>query len=408
MKILITTECYLPTINGVVISIKNLKRELIRQGHEVRILTLSESRQSYAKDGDVYVGSAGAEVIYPGARFTLTRRDSFLEELVRWQPEIIHSQSEFSTFLMARRLAKRLHIPIVHTYHTLYEDYTHYFSPVEKWGKAMVAYLTRATLKHVHGVIVPSEKIKALLQDYGITHEIRVIPTGIDIEGFKVMGQASRREDLLASLGLPLQSRILLSVGRLAKEKNQDELLYYLKRLGHPELRLVFVGDGPWRSHLEALVRTLDLEAQVCFAGMIPHEAIAAYYQLGEVFVSASNSETQGLTYYEALANGLPLLCRKDDCLKAVIEEGLNGWQYETFEQFEAYLRTLLDPQSPSMKDHAVESIRRRYSLELFSEEVARTYQETLRAYKTHPRIPQPGPVTEDLSSEVQEAPSSH
>ena len=134
MKVLITTEYYIPTINGVVVSTMNLKNELIKKGHEVRILTLSDTRHSYEKQGDIYIGSAGVQKVYPGARFTFVRNNRFIEELMNWHPDIIHSQSEFSTFFMARRIAKNLQIPIVHTYHTIYEDYTHYFSPVKKWG----------------------------------------------------------------------------------------------------------------------------------------------------------------------------------------------------------------------------------------------------------------------------------
>ena len=113
MKVLITTDCYVPTINGVVVSTMNLKNELMKRGHEVKILTLSETRHSYEKEGDIYIGSTGASFVYPEARITFPRNNRFIQELINWKPDIVHSQSEFSTFIMARRIAKKLQIPIL-------------------------------------------------------------------------------------------------------------------------------------------------------------------------------------------------------------------------------------------------------------------------------------------------------
>ncbi len=129
MKVLITTDWYAPVVNGVVTSVLLLQRELEARGHEVRVVTLSNSLHTY-KDGPVYyMGSVSANRIYPGARLRVNRTRSMLHELIAWRPDVIHSQCEFSTFRVAYALSNRLGIPIVHTYHTVYEDYTHYFSP---------------------------------------------------------------------------------------------------------------------------------------------------------------------------------------------------------------------------------------------------------------------------------------
>lgn len=134
MKILITTDWYTPAVNGVVTSVKNLQRELERRGHEVRILTLSQSLHSWSRDGVTAIGSVNAGRIYPGARLRTAMAGRWVRELMDWRPDVIHSQCEFSTFFLARRIAEELDVPLVHTYHTVYEDYTHYFSPSVRVG----------------------------------------------------------------------------------------------------------------------------------------------------------------------------------------------------------------------------------------------------------------------------------
>ena len=133
MKVLIATDWYMPAVNGVVTSVLNLKRELAAQGHEVRVLTLSQTPHS-RREGDVtYIGAVSAGMIYPGARLRTAPAMKLLGELEAWKPDIIHTQCEFSTFVMAKRLAAATGAPVVHTYHTVYEDYTHYFSPSQRW-----------------------------------------------------------------------------------------------------------------------------------------------------------------------------------------------------------------------------------------------------------------------------------
>jgi len=378
MKVLITTECYEPTVNGVVTSVKNLKNELIRLGHEVRILTLSDSMFSYKKDGVVYLGSMSVDKIYPGVRFSLSRDNKYIDEVLDWKPDIVHSQSEFSTFPVARKISNKLQIPLIHTYHTVYEDYTHYFSPVEKWGKTMAALFTRTTLKHTDLVIAPTEKVYSLLKNYGVEQEIRVIPTGINLQKFRRQISPEEKNGLKDTLRIPRDNRVLLVVGRLAKEKNIEEILLFLSLMKQPDLTLLIVGDGPHMESLQKVAEQLGILDNVVFAGMVAPQNIGAYYQLGEVFVSGSNSETQGLTYIEALANGVPILCRKDDCLTDVISDGVNGWQYESFHQFRIKLRRMLaSPTSEAQKKLIVSGVQR-YSSTNFGKEVERLYTDAL------------------------------
>ena len=378
MKVLITTDCYTPTVNGVVTSVLNLRKELQLRGHEVRVLTLSQTTQSFSQDGMTYIGSIGAGKVYPGARVKSALASSFIQKLIEWKPDVVHAQCEFSTFFLARKISKRLNIPIVHTYHTVYEDYTHYFSPNQKWGRYMAARVSRWILEKTDCVIAPTEKVRTILEGYGIDREIRVIPTGIDLGRFTA---GAHSKQLKQSLEIPDENRILLYVGRLAREKNLEELLTYFVKLHLEKVTLLIVGDGPHRSALEDTVAKLGITKTVVFAGMVSPEKIANYYHLGDLFVSASGSETQGLTYIEALASGLPALCRRDNCLSGVIENGWNGWQYESEDDFFEKLNCFLSsaPLQQAMSYHATQTANTKYSSEAFAQNVEQAYIDAVR-----------------------------
>lgn len=376
MKILITTDWYAPTVNGVVTSVLNLQRELTALGHEVRVLTLSPSAHSYRAGSVTYIGAVSAEKIYPGARVRTALSTVLLQDLAQWKPDIIHSQCEFSTFRLARKLSAATGAPIVHTYHTVYEDYTHYFSPSRRWGRKAVATFSRHIVAQTACVIVPTAKVRELLERYEVARPIHVIPTGIDLSRFAAPRDEARLEALRRRLGIPEGQFVLSYVGRLAEEKNIDELLQNLADLGRKDVTLLLVGDGPYRAALEARCAALHLEQQVVFAGMVPPEQVTEYYRLGDLFVSASSSETQGLTYLEALAAGVPALCRRDACLAGVVTDGVNGWQFRDGAEFSLYLnRFLADGElRHTMSKNAAEQALREFSARTFARRVAELY----------------------------------
>lgn len=383
MKILITTDWYAPTVNGVVTSVLNLQRELTALGHEVRVLTLSSTPRSYREGSVTYIGAVSAGKIYPGARLRTAPAMGLLQELAEWEPDVIHSQCEFSTFGMARRLSAATGAPIVHTYHTVYEDYTHYFSPSRKWGRKAVAAFTRWVVSHTARVIAPTGKVQGILERYGVDKPVEVIPTGIDLDRFSAAPDKDRLRQLRRELEIPQENLILLYVGRLAEEKNIDELLRYTAGLDRSDVTLLLVGDGPYRAQLEEQVRELELGARVRFTGMVPPALVSEYYHLGDLFVSASSSETQGLTYIEALASGLPALCRRDPCLAGVILDGVNGWQFRDGAEFHTALRRFLaDPQlQEALGRSAGELARRDFSAQAFAARAAAVYERALHSH---------------------------
>ena len=376
MKILITSDWNDLAVNGVATSVKNLRWALEQRGHEVRILTLSQSRRSWEKNGVTYLGSLPVGRIYPGARLRTALAGKWVRDLVEWGPDIVHSQCELSTFILARRIAEELEIPLVHTYHTVYEDYTHYFSPSVRLGKKAVAALSRNVASMTDAMIVPTDKVRRLLLGYGVCSPIHVVPSGIDLRRFRTEATEELRRERREKLGIGAERKILVYVGRLAEEKNVEELLRFRANMGKADVTLLIVGGGPYREKLEETARALGLSApDVVFAGMVPPAEVASWYQMGDLFVSASTSETQGLTYAEALASGVPALCRADECLEGVILEGRNGWQYRTEQEFRARMEEFFaHPERHEAMRAAARQAAEEYSAERFGERAENIY----------------------------------
>ncbi len=344
MKILITSDLYTTATNGVVTSIKNLCEELIKKGHDVRILTLSETSHS-RKEGIIYYIRSMPLPVYPNVRMPLTYRHNLIKELVEWQPDVIHSQCEFFSLEFAKYIARKTDAPIVHTYHTLYEQYFAYIMPVRSFGDYVVRVQSRRRLRRVKTIIAPTHKVEQTLRGYGIKNNISVIPSGISLDQHKEHISAEERAQKRDELGISEDKLLLVNLGRLGTEKNIDELIsFYARALEKREdIMFMIVGGGPAKESLEELAKKLGVADKVIFTGMVEPTEVHKYYQLGDLFVSASTSETQGLTYVEAAASGLPLLCRDDPCLEGVIYQGENGYKYTNETEFIEYLDKIAD-----------------------------------------------------------------
>ena len=191
-------------------------------------------------------------------------------------------------------------------------------------------------------ILAPTNKVTGLLQEYRVSCPVYTVPTGIDLTAFRPI----RPEDkpaLRRTLGLPEQEKILVSVGRLAAEKNHGELPAPAGQgtCGHTASAAV-CRDGPVRAQLEQQAADLGLVDRGDVCRMVPPGEVVRYYQAGDAFVCASQSETQGLTYFEALACGLPAIVRADPCLEGVVENGVNGWQWKDAAGFHQALEVLL------------------------------------------------------------------
>ena len=380
MKILITTDWYKTAANGVATSVRNLEKGLRECGADVRILTLSPNYRSYVKGSTTYISSLNEGKIYPNARILAIVRRKLINDLIDWKPDIIHSQCEFSTFIMARRIAKRVRCPIVHTYHTIYEDYSHYIIHNKRLGKNAMITFTKQIAKRVDGMIAPTQKVSDLLMRYGCRTPIWVMPTGLDLAKICSHEDNEHKIALKRKLGIPLDKKVILYAGRLASEKNITEIIEMLGHIRPKNAVFLLVGDGPDRKGVEKSIADNKLDFAI-MTGMVKPRDMRFYYGIADIFVSASRSETQGLTYIEALANGLPLLCRRDQCLENVLIDGVTGYAYNTEEDFAAHLEELLDGDISKLKENAVNLINRQYSLKNFAEHALKIYAECLNFY---------------------------
>ncbi len=377
MKILIASDWYKPVINGVVTSVLNLEKELRNKGHEVRILTLAQKDGCEPDERVYYLRSFDAHYIYPNARIAPRISKTMLEKIAAWGPEVVHTQCEFSTFGPALRIAARTGAPVIHTYHTVYENYTHYFSPSKAIGRKMVIGFTRRTLRKTDAVIAPTAKVARMLKGYGVTQSLHVIPTGLELEKFSAVRDEAENRQLREELGISCENRILLCLGRLAKEKRVEELIDFAARMQDEKLTLLIVGGGPDELRLRGLAAGVRTKTQILFTGMVNPQETRRYYHLADLFVSASQSETQGLTYIEALANGLPALCREDECLDGVVVPGMNGYQYRTYEEFVAFLKEILsdDQMRSQMAGRAYRHAVDNFSAEVFAQRAEMVYR---------------------------------
>jgi len=333
MKVAIFTDTYSPDINGVVTSVRILEDELIKHGHQVYIVTSSDNKLISREDNLIRLPGIQIKKLYNYnfSGFYSSKAIRYLEEL---NLDVIHTQTEFGVGMFARIAALSLDLPLVYTYHTMYEDYTHYLTRYtrglfEKTMQKTIAQATRIVSDRSTQLIVPSYKTADMMFRYGIKNTISVVPTGIKLEQFNVDNiNQDNIKQLRNKLGIKDDDFVMINLGRIAPEKNTIEIVEAFKIIKAKNLdyiKLLIVGDGPALPSLEEEVKNNHLDNVMCI-GKIQHSEVATYFHLADGFVSTSLSETQGLTYLEAMASGLFVIARKDKNLLGLIDEDTNGY----------------------------------------------------------------------------------
>lgn len=380
MKILITTDTYFPMINGVVTSTNNLYKELKAKGHEVKILTLSHRSEEWS-EGDIYYLKSVKAGIYPDARIKVPFYNKLVKEILDWKPDIVHSQTEFSTMIAAKHIAKKLNIPHIHTYHTLYEDYLKYILNGRVIKKGAAAMFTKLLLNSLDGVVAPTDKTREVLEGYGVNAYMHVVPTGIDLRKFQREISEEEKEELYRKYNLNKEDKIIAYVGRIAEEKNISEIISLFPSVLQKveDAKLLIVGGGPYIDELKQQMDNMKLEGKVIFAGMVKPEEVYKYYKLAHIFVTASTSETQGLTYLEALSTGCPIVCKYDKCIEGVVLQGINGFAYKREGEFSDYIsRILLNDGLRLSMSEAAQTKADEYSSSTFAANILETYNKTI------------------------------
>lgn len=334
MKIAIFTDTYFPQLSGVATSVKVLKDTFEAHGHEVYIFTTTDPQAS--KDEDhIFRYESIPFLFFKERRVAVTFFGPVVKKVKDLEIDIIHTQTEFSMGMLGITASRILGLPLVHTYHTWYEKYLHYIMKGKLISKETVRKLSRLYCQQADEVITPSQTIKEVLESYGVTREIAIVPTGVPIPD--CCSQAELM-DLRQKLTLSADDFVMLSVNRLAYEKNLiaiiDRLPSLLKHL--PQAHLVLVGDGPERKNLENAVASHGLGDHVHFTGAINHEKLSSYYQMADLYVNLSTSETQGLTFLEAITNHLPIVAYASDYLMNLAKIQPFGVLLDDPDKFEA------------------------------------------------------------------------
>lgn len=347
MRVVLTTESYLPYVSGVTVSVDALARGLGQRGHEVLVVAPRPA------DGTAPMpaGASGPEPAYAWlSSYQLPRLaptgyrmpwpnpyDAAWRTAAAFRPEVVHAHSPFVTGRLGARLARMSGAPLVFTHHTRFADYGHYLGPLAGIG----ATLTDAYLRHFWSrcaaIVAPSsdlaEEIRARLRP-ARRDRVHVIPTGVDVETLQGLTPIDSRREF----GWPQESIVLATLGRLAPEKSTHVVLGAVAAIAGklPEVRLLVVGGGPSEAALRSRAEAADLAGRVGFTGQLPRPEALARLAAADVLLFASATETQGLVLAEALTLGLPVVTLDGPGVRDSVRDGVDGLVVERGNEQEA------------------------------------------------------------------------
>lgn len=391
MRIGLFTDTYPPYINGVSTSVYMLKKALEKKGHQVYVVAVSNSVVKYEfEENNHIIRIPGVPTGIYDYRMSRVYPVKVINMIRKWKLDVIHSHTEFGVGTFARLFAKQFNIPLVHTYHTMYEDYIHYITKgyFDKSSKKIVEYLTLFYCdKTATELIVPTKKTYDLFKEkYHVNRNVHIIPTGIEVERFYVENVDQKRvESLKKQLKIQKDDFVIIFVGRLAQEKNVEFLIEVEKELvkKYANIKLMIVGDGPDKENYEKLAQKLKIEDNVIFTGKVPWEEIPCYYQLASLFSTASTSETQGLTVIEAMAGGVTPVCMDDEAFRTVVTDGLNGKLFINKRECKKQILELYENEKERVKfAHQARIQAEHCSSSHYAESVLEVYQRAIKNKK--------------------------
>lgn len=392
MKIGIFTDAYNPVTSGVVTSINMVEQEMKKRGHEVYVFTTSKSIQPNDNQTLYMLNSIPLLIAkqYKNRIATFYSRE-IAKQIKELNLDIVHTQSEFSIGAFGKIISRKYNIPFIHTYHTMWEDYVHYISPIKGRNihlKRFARNLSRAFVRKAECVITPSNKTaKYLKYKCNVKNKpIYIVPTGIDIVPFKRTNFTEEsRNELKESLGIKPNEKVILFLGRVANEKSIDVIMDSMPAIfkEHPEYKFLIVGDGPSKKDLEEQAKKLNIQDNVIFTGKIPWNEVPKYYNLGDVFVNASITETQGLTFIEAMAAEVPIVAKYAPNLSEFIHTNKNGILIKKNSDFKNAIIKVLT--NDSLRDTLIQGgnkTAKEYSIEVFGDKLEMIYSEIIELHK--------------------------
>ncbi|MGC8120152.1 glycosyltransferase [Marinobacter sp. VGCF2001] len=382
LKVAMFTNNYLPFIGGVPISIERLRRGLEQLEDSTLIVAPRYRDQPEQEQAVVRVPS----LLAMGAKREFRLANIFLARVRKrvraFRPDVIHLHHPFWLGSLGLFMARQLRIPAIYTYHTRLEHYAHFVPLPGALFRNLISHaLIKRFANRCDGVIVPTYSTEEYLRMIGVTTPTFVQPTGIEFERFQAV-ESSDVAQLRSELGLT-DEKVFISVARLSNEKNIDfmiEAMDQLRRESEVPFRFLMIGDGHQRDRLQAKIDDLELGSHFTLVGAVQPDDMALWYNLGDAFLFASKSETQGMVILEAMSAGLPVVAVRSSGIEDVVRDGLNG--FKTPENQARWLertRQLLEDDelrsglSDKARDFAAD-----YSVEQFARDVREIYATSL------------------------------
>jgi 1,2-diacylglycerol 3-alpha-glucosyltransferase len=321
MRVALFTNNYLPFRGGVTTAVETLRTGLETSGHQAWVFAPASA--TVEDPPRVFRYPSIPAPTYPGFAVPLPYSPRLARVARGLRPDIVHAQHPFLLGVTARRIARRLGVPLVFTYHTRYEKYAHYVPAPERLVAALAVGLACRFADQADLVIAPSGCIAETLRTRGVRARIAVVPTGVPLDHFRPGDAGAARR----ALGLPPEALVCLYVGRLDREKSVDRVIeaFGLIAGALPEARLLLVGQG---SHAEVLVRRAaagPARGRIRFVGGVAREALPPYYRAADLFLFASETETQGMVLAEAHACGLAAVAVRASGVEEVVVDGETG-----------------------------------------------------------------------------------
>lgn len=385
MRIGLFTDTYLPDINGVVSSTVILRNALQRAGHTVFVVTNHPGGGIEMEDGVLQLPGLTLKGLYGykmSSPFQL-RADAYIKNM---NLDVVHLQTNFGVGIYGQTIAHSLGIPLVNTYHTMYEDYTHYINPkgyqgFERISREAIRAASRNMCNHCQAIISPSVKTKEILTEYGVEAPIYVVPTGLDLTAFSgVHEHPDTIAEYRAKVTEDPEARIFLFLGRIAKEKTLEIPIEAFRKCQDPRMHLAIVGAGPDEDYYRALAAD---HPRIHFLGKSDPSQVPFWYAAADAFVSASLSETQGMTYLEAMATGRMVFGRRDEVLDDLLQEGITGYYFDTAEELleKAEQFYALSKEQREQNSLACQHVTAPYTDVTFAHKVAAVYDQAIQDY---------------------------
>ncbi len=391
MRIGLFSDTYLPDVNGVVSSVELLRKKLSEEGHEVYVICTHPGLIKVEKEGNI-IRLPGIEFkkLY-GYAIASPVHYFLIDDIEKLNLDIIHVHTEFGVGIFAQMCADKLHIPLVRTYHTTYEDYTHYVNflgldSIDKAAKKIIANLSKMFGNNCMRLISPSAKTKEMLLRYGIKTPIEIIPTGTELALFNNDNTSLERKlAIRQECGIKDDEKLMLYVGRIAQEKSLDLVIRSFKKVKEKGLKvkLAVIGGGPDLENLEKMAKDEGVDDLIYFGNKRPFKEVPDYYHSADAFISASTTETQGMTYVEAMSSGLVIFARRDECLEELLFEDETGFYFDDEDELVAKIEKFLalDKDTYLKMSARSKEITKVYDADLFAEKILKLYKEAISEY---------------------------